>query len=223
MAIRCKITGKHKMQPGENGSCPECTTVGVPLTQKGFVGAHDVKVDLGEGPEIPVTDEGTRVGDPRDAAVRREVDANKVRAGKQAMPEGGVADPVITTGHNRGAAMYRGRAMRPMATKVVTYPKNEERPEPAAPLDTRTGFAASAGTMYGPTGRERTEREEYVGGAYGWLTQGQYRKLSRTQQRKYWDKIHKRRTFTAQRRKAAQAGRVSVEDEVKRLRAVGNA
>jgi hypothetical protein len=186
MAIRCKITGKHKVQPADNGSCPQCTTTGVPLTQKGFVGAHNVNVSLGEGPQVPVTDEGSRVGDPRDAAVRREIEGNKIRAGKAALPEGGVPDPVFTTGHNRGPATYRGRDM--------------------APVQPQRGFAAAAGTMHGATGRVRMDREEMVGGnAYGYLARSQYERLSRTQQRKYWARVGKARRFAADRRRNAVA------------------
>lgn len=139
MAIKCKITGKHKRLPTDKGACPECTTPEVKLTGKGFVGAHDVKIHLGDGPQIAITDEGSRVGDPRDAAVRREVEGNKIRAGVETTPRADVPDPVMTTGHGRGPTLVKGRNM--------------------PPVQAQTGFAAAAGTMYGPLGRERFDRE----------------------------------------------------------------
>lgn len=214
---KCKITGTAKRKPEADGSCGECGTPDVKTTGKGFVAAHDVKVDLGDGPQIPVTDEGTRVGDPRDAAIRREVEARvskepvkvqyvsetRTYAHGPAEPrkDASASDPVITTGHNRGAAMYRGRAM--------------------APVQPQRGYAASAGTMAGPIGRDRTESEEMVGGSYGYLTQSQYRALSRTQQRKYWAKITKARRVTADRRRKAAGQLPPVQAELKRLRSVG--
>jgi hypothetical protein len=137
MAQKCEINGNAKREPNKDGACPECLTPDVPVTKKGFVGAHNVKIDLGDGPQIPVTDEGTRVGDPRDAAVRREIESIKVKTGARPADKDSVADPVITTGHNRGPAMVRGRDM--------------------PPVQPQRGWAASAGTMYGPIGRERID------------------------------------------------------------------
>lgn len=204
MAVKCKINGKHKRAP-EKGACPECLTPDVPVTGKGFVGAHDVKADLGEGPQIPVTDAGSHVGDPRDAAVRREVEGRVVAepvtvrydAASRAYVHGNltprrdasVADPVEARGHGRAPVLVRGRAM--------------------APVQPQGGYAAAAGTMAGPIGWERSEPEEFVGGHYGYLTDAQYKALTRTQQRHYWNRVGKQRRYAADQR-AREASRVPV-------------
>lgn len=139
MAEKCKITGSNKRRPNADGSCPECATPEVKLTGKGFVASHDIMISLGDGPQIPVTDEGPRVGDPRDAAIRREVEATHIRAGNLPVPMGGTPDPVMTTGHGRGPTLVRGRSM--------------------APVQPQRGYAAAAGTMAGNLGRERFDRE----------------------------------------------------------------
>jgi hypothetical protein len=200
MAVRCKINGNAKLAPGDKGECPECLTPDVPTTGKGFVGAHDVKLSLGEGPQIPVTDEGTRVGDPRDAAVRRELDAVEVRKGEVPVPAA-CTDPVEATGHGRGPVLVRGRAMEPFAGEMALFPVGTPEGERVTgmPEDTRKGWSSQ--TMNGPTGRERSEREAMVGGRYGFLTQVQFRALSRTQKRRYWDKVKKANAFAASHRR----------------------
>lgn len=202
MAVRCKVNGNAKLEPTDTGACPECLTPDVPTTGKGFVGAHDVKLSLGEGPQVPVTDEGTRVGDPRDAAVRRELDAIEIRKGEVAVPAAEHKDPVETTGHGRGPVLVRGRAMEPFAGELALFSAGTPVGERVTvmPEDVRKGWSAQ--TMNGPTGRERSEREAMVGGRYGFLTQVQFRALSRTQKRRYWEKVRKANAFAASHRRA---------------------
>lgn len=159
MAVRCKITGTQKRLP-EKGACPECATPDVKLTGKGFVAAHDVKIPLGDGPQIKITDDGSPVGDPRDAAVRREIDGVKIRTGKQPLP---VASMMDAASVHRGPTLVRGRSM---PTRVV----DPDGPwtEPAA--STQAGWTPDpdrprGGTRttndQGATGRERPDREAF--------------------------------------------------------------
>lgn len=207
MATKCKITGTQKRKPNLDGSCPECLTPEVKTTGKGFVAAHDVKIALGEGPQIPVTDEGTRVGDPRDAAVRRELEARKDKAQHKPV-QTSLPDPVETTGHGRAPVLVRGTDMAPVQ-------KMRRNPQ------TRAIEPASRGTMSGPLGRDQSAREVMVGGQFGYLPRNLYDALSRTQQRKYWNKIGKMRRLAADRRRKAVPALSPVQAEVARLRAIG--
>lgn len=174
MAVKCKINSRAQVEPDTDGQCPECLTPDVPVTKKGFVGAHTIKLNLGEGPTVPVTDSGSPIGDPRDAMVRREVEAIHVKTGtRPADRDASVAEPVETTGHGRAPVLVRGRDM--------------------PPVQPTSGYLAAAGTLAGSLGRERSEREAMHGGMYGYLTTPQYNALSRTQQRKYWARLKKDR------------------------------
>lgn len=206
MAVKCKITGTQKRKPNLDGSCPECLTPEVKITGKGFVAAHDVKIDLGQGPQIPITDEGTRVGDPRDAAVRREVESRQDKAQHKPV-QTSIPDPVETTGHGRAPVLVRGTDMAPVQ-KMRRNPGTREI-EPA-----------SRGTMAGPLGRDQSARELMVGGQYGYLPQNRYDELTRTQQRKYWNKIGKLRRLAADRRRKSAPALAPVQAEVARLRAI---
>lgn len=151
--MRCKITGSLKRLPVK-GACPECGTPGVRLTGKGFVGAHDVRADLGEGPQISITDDGTSHGAPHDAAVKRETEAARERVqqgvkplGKTRTGESSTVDPVNTTGHGRGPALVRGRNMD--ARQPTRWnPKTRERE------------VSSIGTMGGNLGRVHLDDPE---------------------------------------------------------------
>lgn len=173
MAIKCKINAYAKRRPGPKGECPECLTPDAPTSKKGYVAAHNIKINLGDGPTIPLTDHGNYIGDPRDAATRREIDAIRTKTGARPTDKNAQPDPVMVTGHGRAPALVRGPAMPP------TQPTS--------------GYQAAAGTMAGPLGRERTEPEPMHGGRLGHLTTPQYMALSRTQRRKYWAKIKNRR------------------------------
>lgn len=219
---KCAVKAKHKRAPVEGsvnedagtGTCPECLTPGVELSKGGHVGAHAIAVEV--DPTLPVVDTGTPHGAPRDATVRRAVEARRIAAGTDAMPVAPAAPEGregrrARAGASPGPALVRGRVMTPMASPVTTGGV-----EPAPCEDTRTGFSASAGTMYGPTGRERMDREASTvpmhGGAYGYLTLAQYKQLSRSQQRKYWAALKRMadhgRKVRAQRR-ARGAARVA--------------
>jgi hypothetical protein len=258
---KCSVKAKAHVSPVEGsvkedgtGTCPVCLTPGVKLSKGGHIGAHAVAVEV--DPTLPVVATGSPKGDPRDATVRRAVDARLIAAGSVPMPVAerdpeGREERASRTAASPGPAMYRGRAMEPMASEVSVCGAQDELPmdmagtrssrgvrsipdprsadaEPGgdAVLDTRTGFAGLAGTMYGPTGGERMDREASTvpmhGGPFGYLTLAQYEALSRTHQRKYWAKL-KRLTDQAKahRRHAVASLADPVAAEVKRLRELG--
>lgn len=235
MAIKCKINGNSRREPDDKGRCPECLTSGVPTTRKGFVGAHDVKLPLAEGPTVPVTDTGSYIGDPRDAMIRRELEGVYERTGARKV-EDSAPDPVQTTGHGRAPVLVRGRVMEPFAGDMATRTTQDPTPAPVAgpvhgPIarqteipvnrevwavqmdgvlgsgvdDTRKGWSSQ--TMNGPTGRERSEPERMHGGRGGWLTEAQYHALTRTQQRKYWAKLKRDRDRAKLERERAKLKR----------------
>jgi hypothetical protein len=194
---KCKINGKAKRLPTDKGACPECTAPAVKLTGKGFVASHPMPLSLGEGPQVPITDEGARVGDPRDAAVRREVESLHQRArGAVPGPEDSVPDPVVTTGHGRGPVLVRGRNM--------------------PPVQPQSGYAAAAGTMAGPIGRERFDRE--------CADPRPRARRSKAAQRRYRAHQTAARIVRAEGRGVPQGkARKSVAGEVARLREAGKA
>lgn len=173
MAVKCKITGSQKVKPTEKGACPECTLPGVKLTPKGNIATHNMPVSLGEGPLVPVTDEGTRVGDPRDAAVRREVDAIHMRTGAAPVPEADTEDVASVL---RGPTLFRGRSMKPFAGDVIVSPVGtpEEERTPGIPEDKRR---LMAGTMSGNLGRERPDAEAFAYNPRPTRTNAQKRKF----------------------------------------------
>lgn len=235
---KCSVKAKSHVKPVENsvdteagtGTCPVCLTPGVKLSKNGHIGAHAVAVEV--DPTLPVVATGTPKGDPRDATVRRAVEARRIAAGADPLPLAENAPQGRDESKTRapaspGPAMYRGRAMEPCAgpvevrhggegvdpvagarsargVRAVPDPRQETVPGVDAEVDTRTGFAASAGTMYGPTGGMRLDREASTvpvhGGRYGYLTFAQYDALSRTQQRKYWVRIKKNEDFADRQR-----------------------
>lgn len=144
---KCVVTGVQKRRPAAGGACPVCGTRDVPVTGKGFVGAHVVRPDLGEGVRVPETDSGNFVGTPRDAAIRREEDAAADRnregvkpRGKTRIGESAAPDPVATSQHGRGPALVRGRDTEPVQPRWYN-PK------------TRQYEVSSIGTMGGNLGR----------------------------------------------------------------------
>lgn len=156
MAVKCKINAKSALLPvpgteaDGKGQCPECLTPERKLTGKGFVGAHNVV--LGVDTTIPVTDEGLRVGAPRDAAVKREIEARQMRAGTRALPMGGVPEPVFTTGHGRGPVLVKGRDTVPRLREAgLSW---------AEATDLRQdGSVRMSTTLDQPLGRERFDRK----------------------------------------------------------------
>ena len=242
--VKCSVKAKAHVDPVEGsvkdgtGTCPVCLTPGVKLSQGGHVGAHAVAVEV--DPTLPVVATGTPKGDPRDATVRRAVEARKIAAGQMVMPVAedapeGREGLAARAGASPGPAMYRGRAMEAVAGEVSVRGADAEMPgdpvgergpggvravpDPrdmpvgevvADSVDTRTGFAASAGTMFGPTGGQRMDRQAstvpMVGGVFGYLTQAQYEALSRTQKRKYWARLKRDADFRAARRRAPRKG-----------------
>lgn len=195
---KCRVKAKDRRDPVEGsvnaeantGTCPECLTPGIKLSKGGHIGSHSVAVEV--DPTLPIVDTGLPEGDPRDATVRRAVESRRIAAGIDAMPSAPSAPEGRDERKNRaasspGPALVRGRNM--------------------PPVQPQSGFAASAGTMYGAIGRPRMDREASTvplhGGKYGYLTRAQYDALSRSRQRKYWTYIAK------QERYAKEHGRVA--------------
>lgn len=110
MALKCKINAKDKLFPIEGegtegkGTCPECLTPDRKLTGKGFLGAHIIVLDVDT--TIPVTDEGLRIGAPRDAAIKRELEGRKISAGRAEVPSADMEDRASV---HRGPTLVRGR------------------------------------------------------------------------------------------------------------------
>ncbi len=213
---KCTVLAKANRKPVDGtsangmGTCPECLTTDVKLSKKGFIGSHNVSVDV--DPTLPVVATGSPKGDPRDADVRRAVQVRKVAAKSLPVPEAPRAPEGRDEGESRtamqpGPPLVRGRNMRPMASDVARRKVGDPEPEPQPMDDVRKGWAALAGTMHGPTGRDRMDRESSTvvmhGGPYGYLTEAQYAALSRSQQRKYWARIKRMQDDAAARRKAA--------------------
>jgi hypothetical protein len=218
---KCAVKAKQHIAPVEGsvndttntGTCPTCLTPGIKLSKGGHIGAHSVAVEI--DPTLPVVDLGTPKGDPRDATVRRAVEARLIAAEQLPMPVAPSAPEGRDEKKNRaasspGPALVRGRAM--------------------APVQPQSGFLAVAGTMYGPIGRDRMDRESSTvpmhGGTYGYLTEAEYEALSRTQQRKYWAKLRSMAQRSEQRRSDARKSRDAkagqVGSEIQRLRKIGN-
>jgi hypothetical protein len=185
MAVKCKIKFTAKRLPVEGteadgtGTCPECLSPDIKLTGKGFVGAHNVKVDVDV--TLPITDTGNMVGDPRDAAVRRAVEGRKIAAGSAPVPTSREYEddaPHGMSGGRRGGAFVKGGDL--------------------PPIQPQSGYAASAGTMalkVAPTPRpdKKASQEGIIGGKFGTLTYGQVGKLTATGKREYFRTIATRK------------------------------
>lgn len=190
---------------------------------------------------VDVVDTGAQHGDPRDAERRRASEValisgdapernatigeqlslgDKVGARKtaRALDERGPAAPVPAArmaplgsrdhGRSDGVAMVRGAAMKA--------------------VQPQRGWKATAGTMAGPIGRERADKEASTvpmhGGTYGYLTKADYEQLSRTQQRKYWVKLRRMEQRAENLRTAARAKITADQQtaaEITRLHKVG--
>lgn len=175
MAVKCKITGSAKRKPAEDGSCPECTLPGVKLTPKGNIATHNMPLNLGDGPQIPVTDEGTRVGDPRDAAIRREVDAIEIRTGVTPVP---VADSADVASVLRGPTLFRGRSM-PTRVKEPDGPWAEMPASTQVPwtVDPNRAKGGTQTSLEGNLGRERPDTEAFAHNPKPKRTDAQKRKF----------------------------------------------
>lgn len=110
-----------------------------------------------------------------------------------------------------GPAVYRGRDM----TGVVPRPRKD-------------GAGPARDTMCGPTGRVRTDRRitdgavDIVGGRYGYLTGAEYRAMSKTRKRRYWETVKRNAGFAEAARKVEKekSGRLA-ENIAKRDKASG--
>lgn len=173
MAIKCKINARSALLPvpgtesDGKGTCPECLTPDRKLTGKGFVGAHNVVLDVDT--TIPVTDEGARIGAPRDAAVRREIEGRKggtpaLRPPRRDKATGhythpvqdGAGTPVARTEDvavaHRGPTLVRGRDTAPrLRDPELSWDE---------PTDLRqNGEVRKSTTFEQPLGRERFDRK----------------------------------------------------------------
>lgn len=104
--------------------------------------------------------------------------------------------PLTVSGMSPGPALVKGRSEPPMAGEVTVRQMGEPFAAPAPVEDNRPN---DGGTMSAPMGRDRMDKESstvpIVGGTYGYLTQGQFNELSRSQQRKYWGRITKQKAY----------------------------
>lgn len=153
MALKCKINASHKLKPVEGtvadgkGTCPKCLTPERKLTTKGFLGAHNVVVDVDV--TIPVTDEGLRVGSPREAAVKREMEGRKISARRSLVPTAQKSDVAVAL---RGPTLVPGRDLPPRQ-RPVDAPWDEVTDR------RRDGSVRLSTTLDQPRGRDRFDRK----------------------------------------------------------------
>lgn len=153
MAIKCKINASHKTLPVEGtasedkGTCPECLTPERKLTGKGFIGAHNVVLDVDT--TIPVTDNGLRVGAPRDAAVKRELEGRQISAQRAEVPTAAMQDAAFA---HRGPTLVKGRDTAPrLRDPELSWDE---------PTDLRQdGSVRKTSTLDVPLGRERFDKK----------------------------------------------------------------
>jgi hypothetical protein len=174
---KCAVKGTDKVAPkpgtdadGQNGVCPVCQTF-AKLTGKGFIAAHNVNGETTPvSPEmgqksVKIVDTGAQAGDPSDASKRRQREAY-VKTGRGKNKTVTPVVPTTTAGQapvgQRDHGMMDGPALLPRGTY-----SNGVRPD------------------------SKVTRIPKVG-KNGWLTQEEYAKLSRSQQRTYWRKLAKR-------------------------------
>ena len=174
---KCAVKGTHKVAPkpgtdtdGQNGTCPVCQTF-AKLTGKGFIGAHNVNgestpvsPEMGQR-SVKAVDTGSTQGDPSDAAKRRQGEAYTVTGrGKNKTVTPNV--PTTTAGQSpigqRDHGALDGPAMLPRGTYA-----NGSRPD-------------SKVTTIPKVGKN------------GFVTQDEYERMTRNQQRRYWRKLAKR-------------------------------
>jgi hypothetical protein len=136
--------------------------------------------------DAPVTTEVETVPAPCDASMG----VTESPTGERLSPEG------RTSQMSPGPALVKGRSEAPLAGEVTVRQAGEEYTRPAPVEDSRRN---DGGTWAAPTGRDRMDKESstvpIVGGTYGYLTGAQYEALSRSQQRKYWERIKKQKAY----------------------------
>lgn len=153
MAVKCKINARSALLPvagtakGDKGTCPECLTPDRKLTSKGFLGAHNVVLDVDT--TIPNTDEGLRIGAPRDAAVKREIEGRKISALAAPVPRARMTDAAQA---HRGPTLVKGRDTTPrLRDPGLSWDE---------PTDLRqNGEVRKSTTFEQPLGRERFDRK----------------------------------------------------------------
>lgn len=170
--IKCDGRGLEPVKgtdgDGLKGKCPMCPGV-VNLTSAGTISTH-----LVGGINAPASKGLTQ----RNESVRAAGEGSRVIGNA-------VESAGFVKGYPGGAPMVRGRDMS------GAVPVRRSREEAAAEGGRRT-YAEAAGTMAGSTGRMHLDGgalEEIVGGKYGWLVRSKYDKLTRTQQRRYRQKV----------------------------------
>lgn len=153
---------------GLKGKCPQCPGM-ITLTGKGLISAH-----LVGGINAPVSNALAQ----RNESVRAMGEGSRV-----------IGNDVESAGFVRGipggAPLVRGRDM---SGEIPARRTREEAREAGQ----RRSYAEAAGTMAGSTGRMHLDGgvlDRVVGGGYGWLTQAEYDRLTRTQQRRYRSKV----------------------------------
>lgn len=158
MALKCKIKAKDEMLPVKGsvtedgngvskGTCPECLTPDRKLTGKGFLGAHNVVLDVDT--TIPVTDEGMRIGAPRDSAVKREIEGRRISAGLAAVPHAARTDAAQA---HRGPTLVKGRDTVPrLREDGLSWDEGTDLRQ--------DGTVRKTSTLDAPLGRERFDRK----------------------------------------------------------------
>lgn len=153
---------------GLKGKCPNCPGV-VPLTFTGMISSHLVGgVNAPASKALTERGEAVRVGGEGSRSIGNVIES----AG-------------FVKGYPGGAPLVRGRDMS------GAVPVRRTREEAVAEGGKRT-YAEAAGTMAGSTGRMHLDGgvlEQIVGGKYGDLMQSEYDRLTRTQQRRYRQKV----------------------------------
>lgn len=127
-----KLDASRLADGSKNDRCRSCAAAVKEDTRKRSTGLAE--------PTVENVATGAQHGDPRDAERRRVAELAQVRDGEAPVPTAHQA-PIGQRDHGMsdGVAMVRGRNM--------------------APVQPQRGWAAAAGTMYGPIGRERPDRE----------------------------------------------------------------
>lgn len=197
---------------GHGQKCKTCSTAMAEDTRKRGTGLTERTVD--------VVSTGAQDGAPRDAERLRSAEISLI-SGDAAEQNAAIGEQLALG--DKSGAMESARVLDaqgasapiPTAHTAPLGSRDHGRSDGVAmvrganlrPVQPQKGWAAVAGTMAGPIGRERPDREASTvpmhGGKYGYLTRAQYDALSRSRQRKYWTYIAK------QERYAKEHGRVA--------------
>lgn len=172
--IKCDGRGMNPVPgtdaDGIKGKCPQCPGM-ITLSGKGMISAH-----LVGGINAPVSKALTQ----RNESVRAMGEGSRVIGNN-------IESAGFVKGIPGGAPLVRGRDM---SGEIPVRRTREEAREAGQ----RRSYAEAAGTMAGSTGRMHLSSgvlDEIAGGRHGWLSTTEVGELSRTQQRRYWEKVRR--------------------------------